>query len=624
MTSHATIVDKTKSTKVVFKNPASNISDEKTVVEKTVQIPFASIKPVKQDTKQITQISRRRCKCGRVTPCYGYKTGNKGLDKATSCVECKDPQMVMVGFRMCIVCDRVQPCFGFANQKTPTHCVKHALEGMINIKDRMCEKCGVIHRIYGYTGQVAQYCKSCAMSIDPTMKNVRNKRCFCNKNFPSFGYPETRQRTHCGKCKLDGMIQLCMRLCSCGKTATFNLPGKKIPLYCGNCETPEMNDVRHTKCITCHKSAPSHGFPDKTGTVYCAKCAKKSPYSKVLVDKKHKMCVICHKIAPTYGHPDSNIPTHCKTCNDNAGLNYRDKKHKLCDNIERCDTRAEFGIPGNPPIKCTEHKTYGMIKNPRKKCVSCNKIGMYGIPRNGIVHCFDHKLPTEISFAELECRNCGSIDTLNNDRLCIICINIDQATDEQQKQITKQERIEIHILKLLTEHFGKPAIHNRMIEKVCGSEKPDIVYILGDLIIIYEIDENQHKSTNYCFSGEQTRMMNICNSYYDENYKVVFIRFNPHKFKTCTGDIGNIDSESRERILIQWHKYLVKNPPQYRFSVIYLFYDGYDNSMPEKKCILPINMDPQVINKEYPCTICDKVFRIRSVYNNHIQFCKNM
>jgi hypothetical protein len=59
-----------------------------------------------------------------------------------------------------------------------------------------------------------------------------------------------------------------------------------------------------------------------------------------------------------------------------------------------------------------------------------------------------------------------------------------------------------------------------------------------------------------------------------------FIRYNPDKYKPVEGQ-EEVRAEQREKKLIEYIAFLVKQPPTTFANVLYLFYDEYNTQLEE-------------------------------------------
>jgi len=105
----------------------------------------------------------------------------------------------------------------------------------------------------------------------PKVEQVSSSVSKYPNEYASFGFDKRNTATHCSDCKEEGMINVCSRLCPCGKYASFGFKGNKVE-YCKTCKTEGMINVRNKMC-KCRTYA-SFGFKgDKVEC--CKKCKRK-------------------------------------------------------------------------------------------------------------------------------------------------------------------------------------------------------------------------------------------------------------------------------------------------------------------------------------------------------------
>lgn len=233
---------------------------------------------------------------------------------------------------------------------------------------------------------------------------------------------------------------------------------------------------------------------------------------------------------------------------------------------------AGFGFPGNKEIRCGQHKTTGMLHQPRKKCIikNCKEIALYGITKQ--LHCEDHKEKREYNLIEKECFSCKLVMILYEDNLCYFC----NPKTIKTFRLSKQKEIK----SLLDLKKYKYTIYDKIIDSKCGLERPDFLFDCGTYFVVLEVDENQHKQYNKSsqdnnqYDCDTARMINISQSL---GMKTIFIRYNPDEYKV--NGIKQYPTKNRryKELLIYLNSMLSKKYEELEFlSVVYLFYDEYD------------------------------------------------
>jgi len=234
-----------------------------------------------------------------------------------------------------------------------------------------------------------------------------------------------------------------------------------------------------------------------------------------------------------------------------------------------CRKQPRYGIPGNSPTRCAEHKEDGMIAYPRKKCIKkgCNEIALFGLSH--AIHCEEHKDENEMNLIEHKCKNCPYTDILNENGYCRYC----EPSKYHRAVLAKQREVKLYF----DQHDIKYVLYDARIEEnQCGLERPDFVFEskAGSHMIVVEIDEFQHKSrAEIC---ECTRMINISQEY---GLPTIYIRYNPDEYKT---DRRKHSPSFKKRMdeLCGWVRYLqelcIDELKEYGYcSYVRLFYDDY-------------------------------------------------
>jgi len=498
--------------------------------------------------------------CKKIIPVFNYE----GETKVTHCGGCKLPGMVDIKSPKCTVCKKTRPSFSYEGESKATHCGACKLSGMVNVKDLKCTVCKKTQPSFNYEGKSkATHCGACKI---PGMVNVKDLKCtVCKKIIPVFNYEGESKATHCGGCKLPGMVDIKSPKCTvCKKTRpSFNYEGESKATHCGACKIPGMVDIKSRKCTVCKKTRPNFNYEGETKATHCGGC--KLPG---MIDIKNPKCIVCEKIQPVFNYEGEIKATHCEGCKLPEMVDIKNPKCTVCKK------QARYGIPHNVRSACVQHKTEGMISNPRAKCLkkNCSDLAEYGIQRP--IHCENHKDGNDINLVERKCIKCERIDVVNEEGICVnFCLKSEEYKIYQKQQKTKESRI----LKILTENIGVPTSYDTIIPTDCGKDdryRPDFLYDCKTHIAICEADERQH--SDRCEQGECYRMRNI---FFDnECVPTVFIRYNPDNFKV-KGKTVKIPIGKKEEILLKWMKKAMEEIPKNFLSVVYLFYDDYNETV---------------------------------------------
>ena len=192
------------------------------------------------------------------------------------------------------------------------------------------------------------------------------------------------------------------------------------------------------------------------------------------------------------------------------------------------------------PLYCYLHKTNEMIIfGERKKCsyYSCYKIAYYNKKdeKQGL-YCYNHRLTNMINVKAKYCKVNLCDTQIGNNKYQGYCFYCYVNTFPDNNISLNYKTKERHIVDFVNIHF--PNFSWRINKKVidgCSNKRPDLFFDLGFLIIIIEIDENQH--VKYNSSCENKRIMEL---YTDVDYRsIVFIRFNPDDYTINNNKISS-------------------------------------------------------------------------------------
>jgi hypothetical protein len=539
---------------------------------------------------------------------------------ASSCSIHKTKDMINLDRKWCGHTNcTIYPVFGFPN-RPDRYCITHKLAGMIDIASKKCKESGCsINPVFGLPGSIAKYC-----SIHKTsdMIDLVHPRCIekgCEK-YPLFNYPGKTEE-YCILHKLDGMINIKSKPCivdECNVRASYNYPNCSAE-YCTLHKKKDMINVRVPYCNEpgCNTMRPPFDFPNGVGK-FCKKhrkpdmvnvrgtqCAYEGcpviqpTFNYPQNSKKGKYCSL-HKLDgmvnvcttqcrmenciknPSYAFPTDTSPIYCLTHKENGMINI--KKRRLCD-IDNCNTRVLYGYPGQIETHCGKHKQPGMLQRSNGKCKNhmCIDRAVYGSSNYIPIHCDLHKLESDLNLLERECVNCGLTMVLDKDNHCEYCHPLTFKTFA----LAKQNAI-MNYLDTRTE-LPIPLSTDKIVDSgICGKERPDRIYDLGDKIIIIECDEHQHRER--ACECEQTRMINIGQMF--GGIPVYFIRWNPDNYISEDELIQPEEINKRHKLLGDLLRDIVHNRislPIALTSALYLYYDGWSGLYNEEwKILLPL------------------------------------
>jgi len=190
---------------------------------------------------------------------------------------------------------KIQPVYNYKGETKRLYCLKHKLEGMVNIASQKC-----IHN---------------GCNIRP----VFNKECLTNA-------------LYCFKHKLEGMVNVLSNTCiheGCKIRPAFNKEGETKLLYCSKHKLDRMIDIKSKKCI--HKGCkiiPAFNKEGETKSIYCSKHKLEG-----MINVISKTCIIpdC-KVIPVFNKEGETKGLYCLIHKLEGMVNIKDKKCKsyLC------------------------------------------------------------------------------------------------------------------------------------------------------------------------------------------------------------------------------------------------------------------------------------------------------
>jgi len=239
-----------------------------------------------------------KCPCGnRKIAIYGFE-----YKKPISCSVCRQPDMVNVVNKRCIVCKKKQPVFGSVADNIALYCIKCSPAGMQDVKNKKCITCQKTRATFGSVDDnIALYCIKCSPD---GMRDVKSKKCIvCKKKQPSLGDLSDN-----------------------------------IVLYCADCAPANTQNVKSKKCIVCKKKQPTFGDPNDGIRKWCVDCMPKG-----MIDIKSKRCSYCKlfRCNPKYKE-------FCSQCyffkhpNDKRIRNYKTKEQAFTTKLAELYPMAQL------------------------------------------------------------------------------------------------------------------------------------------------------------------------------------------------------------------------------------------------------------------------------------------
>lgn len=507
---------------------------------------------------------------------------NKPGGKGRLCVNHKTAEMVNVVSKRCEHEEcHISPSFDIPGGKG-RFCVTHKTAVMVDVKSKRCEyeRCAVLNPLFDMKGGKGRFCGTHKTT---GMIDVKHKRCEhedCSSR-PVFDIPGGKGR-FCVTHKRANMVDVLTKHCEYeGCTIlnpAFNILGGK-GRFCATHKTDGMIDVRSKRCEYDGCGSVNPTFDNLGGKGrFCT-----SHKAANMIDVKNKRCEYegCSSITPVFDIPGGKG----RFCAKHKTSDMLDVKNKRCE-YETCETGASYGKPGLQKSHCFQHRQIGMIRRPNATCRDCKEPAIYGINRVPR-HCEAHKTSDDENLVERPCASCGLPYILDKDNKCENCNPDVFATARLAKQNGLMNFLDAQDLK------GDST--DKIVEGgVCGKERPDRIYDLGDKILVLECDEHQHQER--ACTCEQTRMVNIGQSF--GGTPVYFIRWNPDDYSPANSRKKPEDIKKRYKLVGDFIADIKANRatlPDALVSALYMYYDDWSSLAEEEwKVITPYSTNEVV------------------------------
>jgi EsV-1-7 cysteine-rich motif len=341
------------------------------------------------------------------------------------------------------------------------------------------------------------------------------------------------------------MVRPCCKHMGCKKCPIYNIEGEKKGAYCKDHKKDGMVCVTIKKCIEegCTISAR-----------FNKKGLKKSLYCKA----------------------------HMK-----PGM--VDVVHKACAEKD-CDQRATYNKKGLKELYCSMHKKEGMIDVRHKPCIAegCTKEPSYGFKgKKSRIYCAEHKKDDMVYvIVHRPCKtpHCPVAPSAKYEGYCMTCFIHTFPDKPVARNYKTKEQSVVEYIKAQFPQYT--IVTDKKVMDGCSKKRPDILFDLGDQVIIVEVDENQHK--DYECSCENKRRMELSQ---DIGHRpLVFIRFNPDSYKNKEENITSCWSINGNGVCVvkktksdEWQarlaalkdsvSYWLENKTDKMVEVVQMFYD---------------------------------------------------
>ncbi len=517
--------------------------------------------------------------CKEIEPIFAISSSDS--NKATHCLKCakeskqeyKDVKHTLCAFEGC----PKRATFGVEKNK-PKWCSEHAKSqteiDAINVTDvcnKMCESCGKLRASFKDENGRYKWCMECfneqmvqegkpihvikrpepkvktqeELDVINERKRIANLCITCAqllKETPDFkpkckvynvkgGAPK-----YCIDHRNDDMVNGVTRSCGlCYKSAIFGTENQEPILRCGEHVCPLDCSEAHDECTKLAKRLSQACTRAPEGTICRANCS--------------------------FGYRDSKTNklffVACKKHSDDTMILVR---HDLCKYQDKqglfvCDLRSTFGIKGQSPERCFNHKlpnhvdTHHIICNYNDELNGrCSSRACYGFidvrtnHKGRALKCFEHREAYMVNVVKPLCIECGFRRQLSSpenqskfNHMCRYCfLGLDKVGNDIPEAVKQFNQKEHMIRKLLMEHpciKSNENISRMAFDKRVGgacARRPDMLFEVNDThYVIVEVDEKQHSRHSY--EEEEARIMEI--QYALKSIPLVVIRFNPDTYQ---------------------------------------------------------------------------------------------
>lgn len=350
----------------------------------------------------------------------------------------------------------------------------------------------------------------------------------------------------------------------CVKQPSFGVLGTKLPLRCG--DHREVNDVNVTsrRCQFCDK-IPIFGVPGTKRTLRCGSHREVND-----VDLVNKHCQLCDKI-PNFGVLGTKLALRC---GDHREVDDVNLISKHCQFVT-CTSAASHGMLFSKPIFCSRHKLPQHYHSTKLQAAckydQCKSRPCYTDQKDNYpLRCEEHALPSDKNVLETNCSKCGLMDYIRQGNVCGCCSLFEIAKREKRKEVMVKALLEAENIKF---------IYDRRPEGGCGLDRPDFVIDCGTHIFIIEVDEHQHRRSNYDCRCEQIRTINLFQEY--GGLHVVFVRYNPDSYRNLSGSKCDGSSSANISRLKRLVHHTMNEIPKNPLTVRYLCFDNDDGTFEE-------------------------------------------
>jgi hypothetical protein len=159
------------------------------------------------------------------------------------------------------------------------------------------------------------------------------------------------------------------------------------------------------------------------------------------------------------------------------------------------------------------------------------------------------------------------MDFIKEGNMCNSCRDYELIKREKKKELA---------VKTLLKSKQIQFVHDTIPPDGCGRARPDFTMDCGTHVVLVEVDEFQHRRSNYPCECEQVRTINLFQEF--GGMKVVFIRYNPDSYTDKSGKKQRGNSQRNTDRLIRLIEHTMKNIPDPMLCTRYICFDGDDGT----------------------------------------------
>ena len=339
--------------------------------------------------------------------------------------------------------------------------------------------------------------------------------------------------------------------------------------------------MKHNNCIVCNLSRSYYNYKNENTPTHCRNCSLSG-----MINVTSKLCIMCKEKRPNFNFPNQTAATHCGSCKESTMVDVRSKKCITCGLKQATFNNASE----KSAAYCADCKSAGMKNFKGYNCIKCDKkeaaYNFAGEKKR--LFCIDCKDATMISLKGKTCSNSWcytQVCTTKFDGFCMRCFVYMYPEHELSKNYKAKE---LQVVQFIKDKYSKEYVltFDQKINGGCSRRRPDVFLDMFTHIVIIEVDEEQH--AYYDNTCEFARINELFTDVGDR--PIVFIRFNPDKYKSANGKFvkspfkydkkleiptisNKLDWDNRLDMLASRFEHHINNIPSQLITNDLLFYD---------------------------------------------------